>query len=56
MAKAIGNSNTKRKECCFMEKKDQVGRGCFEPKSTGEKQEFREIVSLWLSCGIFEFL
>lgn len=34
-----------------MEKKEQVGKGCFKSKSVGEKQEFRVTVgSYWLSC------
>ena len=39
IAKAIGKSNN-GEECYFIEKKEEVGRGCFEPKSTGEKRDF----------------
>ena len=34
--KAKGKSN-KGEEHYFIEKKEEVGRGCFEPKSIGEK-------------------
>ena len=40
-----------------MEKKEEVGKDCFERKSTGEKQEFRvNVVSLCLSCWGGQFL
>ena len=36
---------------------EEVGRGCFEQKSVGEKQELRElIVSHWLSCSGSRYL
>ena len=42
---------SKGEECYFTEKKKEVGRGCFEWKSTGGKGEFRVVmVSCWLSC------
>lgn len=35
----------------IMEKKEEVGKGCFELKSIGENQEFRVMtVTHWLSC------
>lgn len=47
MAKALGDSNNKRKECYFMEKKEEeVGRGYFEQKSIEEKREFKKMNSL----------
>ena len=37
--------------------KEEVGRGCFEGKSIGEKQEFRVMMgSHWLSCRDSQFL
>lgn len=37
--------------------KEEVGRGCFEEKSIGEKQEFRlMMVSHWPSCLGSQFL
>ena len=54
-SKTTGNSH-KAEECRFREKK-KVGRGCFEWKSIGEKQEFGvRVVSLWLSCADSQFL
>lgn len=45
----IGKSG-KSGEHYFMEKKEAVGRACFEQKSIGEKQEFKVMrVSHWLS-------
>lgn len=42
----------KGEEPYFIEGK-KVGRGCFEQKSIGKKQEFRVVtVSHWLSRGI----
>lgn len=35
-SKTIGKSN-KGKECYFMEKMEEFGRGCFEQKFIGEK-------------------
>ena len=48
-AKAKGRSN-EGEECYFIEKKVDVGRGCSEPKSSGEKWEFRVgTVSAWVA-------
>lgn len=39
-----------------MEKEEDVGRGCPEPKSTGEKQEFGvRAVFHQLSCWVVDF-
>lgn len=53
MPKTIGWSN--EEELYFME--EEIGRGYFEQKPIGEKQEFRAImVSHWLSCWGSQFL
>lgn len=36
----VGKSN-KEEELYFMKKEEELGRGCFEGMSIGEKQEFR---------------
>lgn len=65
MAKASGNSNNKRKECYFMEKKEEeIERDCFEQKSIEEKREFRKMNSLaellhsvlCKKCSVYLFL
>lgn len=39
IAKTTGKSNKQGEECYFIEKKEGVGRGCFELKFVGGKQE-----------------
>ena len=39
IAKTIGKSNKQGEECYFIEKKEKGGRGCFELKFIGGKQE-----------------
>jgi len=49
-AKPWASPTEKGEERYFMEEKEEVGRGCFEQKSLGEKQEFRVMtVSHWQS-------
>lgn len=56
LGKTTGKSH-KADGCYCMEKKEKVGRGCFERKSMGEKQEFRvTVVSPWLICRGSGFL
>lgn len=43
----------------FMEKKEEVGKSCFEWKFIGEKQEFNDgndDISYWLSGQVSQFL
>ena len=48
--KTIGKPHKGEERYC-MEKEEEVGRGCFEQKSLGEKLEFRVMmVSHWLTC------
>lgn len=50
-------SPTKKGEHYFMEKEEDVGRGCPEQKATGEKQELRvRVVPYWQSCWGSRFL
>jgi len=50
-AKPQASPTKKGEESGFMEKEEDIGKGCPEPKSTGEKQEFRaRMVPHWLSC------
>lgn len=48
--KTIGKFNKKKgRKCYFIEKKEEVRRGCFEWKSVGKKQEFRMMIKAsWL--------
>lgn len=40
-AKPQASSKNKGEKCDFMKKKKEIGRGYFEPKSVGKKQELR---------------
>ena len=57
IAKAIGKSNKQRRGSYFIEKEEEVGRGYFEQKSIGKKQDFRVVTfSNWLCCWGSGFL
>ena len=54
MVKPSASLGNKGEECYFIEKKEEVGRGCFEGKSIKRNQGCKIVmVSHWLSCCSF---